>query len=158
MHANLKTARAERRIAMKAIANLTRCERVGADQLVFPPATTSLVNLTGRMIVLCTPGGEPLCAFPPSDRVARAKHVITQSTPTQVNGVHVPLYHDTLRLQTDLPDPRPGVKYIVDYGVVLTCTAGGWRRQDLLVPNGPTRDETANVLHVASFAIAGLQA
>jgi hypothetical protein len=158
MHANLKAARTERRIAMNAVANLTRRTRAATDSPGFPPANTSLVNLTGRRIVLCAPDGEPLCAFPPSKRVARATHVITQSAATRVNGVLVPLYHDTLRLQADLPEPRPGVEYIVDYDVALACMAEGRRRYDLLVPNGETRDETTGVLHVASFAIAALLA
>src|ERR1700736_2875289 len=106
MHTNLKAARAERRIALRAIANRTRAMRVAADGPGCPPPSTTLVNLTGQMIVLCAPNGEPLCAFPPATHVARARHLISAGTPTRVNGIVVPLYHDTLRLQTDLPEPR----------------------------------------------------
>jgi hypothetical protein len=121
-------------------------------------ASTTLVNLTGRRIVVCAPDGEPLCAFPPSDRVARAGHVITKTAAALVNGLQVPVYHDTLRLETELPDPRPGVGYIVDYDVALASMGSARCRLDLLVPNGGVLDQTTGVLHVVSFAIVGLLA
>jgi hypothetical protein len=124
-----------------------------------PGATSRLVNLTGRTIVLCAPDGEPLCEFPPSNCVARTGHVFTSAAAAiKANCVLVPLYHDTLRLETDLPDPQPGVDYIVDYDVALACIGGARRRHDLLVPNGGVLDTATGVLHVASFAIAGLLA
>jgi hypothetical protein len=153
-----KAAFVEQRIRLKVVANVVPGERVVTGGPGFPRARTTLVNLTGRMIVLCAPDGEPLYAIPPSDRVARAGHVITKSAAVQVHGLLVPLYQDTLRLEADLPDPRPGVNYIVDYDVALACLGGARSRHDLLVPNGGVLDKTTGVLHVASFAVAELLA
>jgi hypothetical protein len=147
----------EQETPMRVVDNLPSAERVSfSDRLLQP--RTSLVNLTGRTIVLCAPDGEPLCAFPPSDRAARARHVFTAAGATREKGFVVPLYRDILRLETDLPDPSPGVQYIVDYDVALACIGGARSRRDLLVPNGGVVDPTTGVLHVASLAIAGLLA
>jgi hypothetical protein len=70
----------------------------------------------------------------------------------------VPIYRDMLRLETDLPNPRPGVHYIVDYDVALACLGSTRSRHDLRVPNGGVVDPATGVMHVASLAIAGLLA
>jgi hypothetical protein len=142
---------------VRTVANLTPAEGIaycGTEG----QTRSSLVNLTGRTIVLCAPDGEPLCAFAPSDRAARARHVFTAAGATREKGVVVPLYRDTLRLETELPHPISGVWYIVDYEVALACINGERSRHDLLVPNGGVVDQATGVLHVASLAIAGLLA
>jgi hypothetical protein len=84
--------------------------------------------------------------------------VFTAAGATREKGVVVPLYRDTLRLETELPQPSPGVWHIVDYDVALACIGSLRSRHDLLVPNGGVVDPATGVLHVASLAIAGLLA
>lgn len=103
--------------------------------------TMHVINLTPHAVTVIPESGEPI-TFPASGSVARIREA--SGTPTWLHTANgtVPLsvvsYVDRV---DDLPDPEPGVIYLVS-----RVTAAAVDRPDLAFPQGELRDERGTII------------
>lgn len=102
---------------------------------------TSVVNLTPHAVRVVPESG-PDAVFPATGAVVRVREVIGGTTWVATAEGRVPIqdvaYADTV---DDLPDPQPGVLYLVS-----RVTAAAVDRADLVFPQGELRDERGSII------------
>lgn len=86
--------------------------------------------------------------IPPSGTVARVAMSREQAGALQLGIVNVPIYTTVLGAVEGLPDPQPGVTYVVSR-VVLDAARD---RDDLVVPDDLVRDGAGRVVGCRAFA------
>ncbi|MEM5868250.1 MAG: hypothetical protein QXG39_10080 [Candidatus Aenigmatarchaeota archaeon] len=109
-----------------------------------------LVNLTPHEIVVYDSSGQNiLFKIPPSGTVARVSTF--QQKVGELNGI--PIYKTTYGKVENLPNPQPGVVYIVSI-LVLQALAGS--RSDIVAPDtgsGAVRDASGKIIGTKSFIV-----
>ena len=83
--------------------------------------------------------------------VARVSAQTTTVGYFRINGVTVPRTHTVYGQVEGLPDPTPGVIYIVSGMIVSALASQGIHRDDLLVPGMQVRDEAGRVIGCRSL-------
>jgi hypothetical protein len=99
-----------------------------------------IINLTSHTITETTTGKQ----FPPSGIVARCK----QSTAKVDTIADCPIYTSTFGEVDGLPEPKPGVTYIVSS---LTLNAVSSNRTDVVSPGNLQRDENGQPVGCCGF-------
>lgn len=108
-----------------------------------------VVNLTPHEIVLMPEGPDgPTVTIPPSGRVARCDTLQTQLGTVIVDGVSVPVNQTQFGAVDDLPDPQPGVIYVVSE---LVAHAMPWR-DDIFIVDDTVRDEQGRIIGARALA------
>lgn len=120
--------------------SLAEAEKEAREQVA--PA---LMNLTPHTLNLLAGGG---VAIPPSGTVARCDVTRHQLGVLLVDGTEVPINHTKFGVVTGLPDPRPGVYYIVSSLVAQAVP----ERADVLVVDDAVRDEAGRVIGARGLA------
>jgi hypothetical protein len=105
----------------------------------------TLVNLTPHSINL------PNLTLKPSGQVARCAEVMVEKPAIMVVGTEIPLIRKDLGGLVGLPEPVPGVGFIVS----LACATKAWAegRTDVLVPGEMTRDEAGKITGCSSLGV-----
>lgn len=100
-----------------------------------------VINLTPHTVRVLSDDG-PHAVFPATGAVARVREEIGGTTWVTAAEGRVPIqdlrYADTV---DDLPDPQPGVLYLVS-----RVTAAAVDRADLVFPQGELRDERGSII------------
>jgi hypothetical protein len=105
-----------------------------------------LVNLTAHKVTLVTPDGD--LTIEPSGQVARVSEIYSHIDEIEVGEAKLPFGHVSYSAIEGLPDPEPGVLYIVSRPVAERATD----RNDLVVPYRLVRDEAGAVVGAAGLA------
>lgn len=111
-----------------------------------------LVNLTPHAINLIVPdgnGGETLIVVPPSGAVARC--AVTRRVAYLIEtpeGFKIPVNHTSFGEVEGLPDPEPGVAYIVSTLVAQAAR----ERSDIYVVDDTVRDEAGRIVGARALA------
>jgi len=110
-----------------------------------------LVNLTPHPITLISPTGEQL-TVPPSGAVARVAERMESLGEVMVEGVVVPVVKRSFGEVDGLPEPEPGVLYVVS---ALVAEAA-WRvgRSDVVGLADFVRDEQGRVVGARALVAA----
>ena len=110
-----------------------------------------LVNLTPHPITLIAPTGERL-TVPPSGVVARVAERMESLGEVMVDGVSLPLVKRSFGELEGLPEPEPGVLYVVS---ALVAEAA-WRtgRADVVGLADFVRDEQGRVVGARALVAA----
>ncbi|MBY6274192.1 MAG: hypothetical protein CW346_18740 [Bacillaceae bacterium] len=122
------------------------CPECGAPaNLPAIPDRPIVCNLTPHEVVVMDRAGETvICRFPPSGTVARC------TSQREVIGSinNIPINRTTFGAVSGLPDPEPGVYYIVSALVAQALP----EREDLLIPDDTVRDEAGRIIGCRAFA------
>jgi len=102
-----------------------------------------LVNLTPHKVTLVKPDGSQI-EIPPEGRCPRVRMEVREAG--EVLGV--PVVETVAAGVEGLPEPRPGVYYIVSRAVAAACPG----RDDLLVPDDLVRDGEGRVIGARRLA------
>jgi hypothetical protein len=104
-----------------------------------------LVNLTPHAVNL------PKITLAPSGQVARCAEVIGEKGFAVVEGAEIALIRKDLGGLVGLPEPVPGVGFIVS----LACATKAWAegRNDVLVPGEMTRDGAGKITGCSSLGV-----
>ncbi len=97
-----------------------------------------LVNLTPHEITILSETGARVASIPPSGSVAR----LARSRRARGRIGDVPISEVEYGGATGVPDPMPGVRYIVSLVTALAVTS----RDDLLAPWGEVRNKAGRIL------------
>lgn len=108
------------------------------------------VNLTPHPIGFVDETNQPLLTVE-STTVARVSARTTTVGYFIINGVQIPRTHTVYGEVEGLPDPTPGVIYIVSGMIVSALAAQGIHRDDLLVPGQQVHDEQGRVIGCRSL-------
>jgi hypothetical protein len=112
-----------------------------------------LVNVTPHTIAIYDENGQELIlTVPPSGVVARCEETTERVGSVFVEGREIPLVVKRYGRVTDLPEPKPDVRFIVSAIVMLQGAAEG--RTDLACPGDLTRDAAGNVIGCKSLCVA----
>ncbi|HEY8393602.1 MAG TPA: hypothetical protein VIK92_02235 [Thermaerobacter sp.] len=123
-----------------------------------------IVNLTPHPIHVYAPdtpdvvGPEhkPLCTIPPCGTYARITTTRTLSGTIAVGGwLEVPLVDTTYGEVEGLPDPEPGVFYLVSLACATELRHSG--RDDLIVVDRPVRNSEGTVVGARGFGRVAAQ-
>lgn len=114
--------------------------------------TIELINLTTHPVEVYT--GRGLVTIPPSTRVARCKLRREAIGEIKIGDARIPVTQNAVVAIHGLPDPRPGVYYIVSLMVASACP----HRDDLLVPDAPLKDGERRTVACRSFFRGGHKA
>lgn len=117
-----------------------------------------IVNLTPHPIHIYAPdtpdvvGPEhkPLYTIQPSGTYARITTTRTPSGTITVGGWEVPLVETTYGSVVDLPDPKPGVLYLVSLACATEMRHSG--RDDLIVVDRLVRNSEGTVVGARGFS------
>ena len=112
--------------------------------------TTNVINLTPHTINLVAEDGTQLLSLE-SQGVARVASTTEVVGHLQVGGVAVPQTHTTFGEVEGLPDPAPGVSYIVSGMIVSALAQQGIHRTDLFTPGLQVRDDAGRVIGCCSL-------
>ena len=99
-----------------------------------------LINLTQHEVVI-DPGQAPAVRIPPSGSFARLIERQQPCPALTVNGSSIPVIAVSYGTIADLPEPQPGVGYIVS-----RLTAAARPRSDVYFPLAEIRDETGRIV------------
>ncbi|BAK34151.1 hypothetical protein MLP_11370 [Microlunatus phosphovorus NM-1] len=100
-----------------------------------------IVNLTPHEVTVM-PGDAEAVTFPASGEFARVREHLGDEVWVATEGGRVPVRQLTYDEQVDdLPDPSPGVLYLVS-----RLTALSVRRDDLIFPQGELRDDNGQII------------
>ena len=108
------------------------------------------INLTPHPIGFVDESNQPLLTVP-TTTVARVSAQTTTVGYFVINGVQIPRTHTVYGEVEGLPDPTPGVIYIVSGMIVSALASQGIHRDDLLVPGMQVRDEQGRVIGCRSL-------
>lgn len=108
--------------------------------MVLKEKTMKFINLTPHTINEITSGQ----SIKPSGIVARVK----SSTIESANHAGIPIYQSTLSSIAGLPDPQPGVIYIVSS---LALNAVPKHRTDVVAPGNVQKDENYKPIGCCGF-------
>lgn len=115
--------------------------------------TTQVINLTPHTINLVAEDGTQLLSLE-SQGVARVASTTEVVGHLQVGEVVVPQTHTTFGEVEGLPDPEPGVGYIVSNMVISALVQHGrLDRNDLFTPGLQVRDEQGRVIGCRSLDV-----
>lgn len=112
--------------------------------------TTQLINLTPHTINLVAEDGTQLL-YLESQGVARVASTTEVVGYLQVGEVAVPQTHTTFGEVEGLPDPTPGVCYIVSNMIISALAQQDIRRTDLFTPGMQVRDDQGRVIGCRSL-------
>lgn len=107
-----------------------------------------VVNLTANTVVVRSPDGNE-SAFAPHGTMARRQEATTRLGDLDIDGHVVPLVHQELGELVGLPDPEPGVVYVVSRLAALACP----ERNDVVYPAGEIHDDRGQLVAVKSLGI-----
>ncbi|MBT9252153.1 MAG: hypothetical protein KM296_00355 [Brockia lithotrophica] len=110
-----------------------------------------VVNLTPHALNLVSSEGETVATIPPSGVVARVSTQKEKVCEITVNGAPVPVQQTKFGKVTGLPDPEPGVLYVVSLPVAQALP----EREDLLVVDDLVRDAEGRVVGARGFGFVG---
>jgi hypothetical protein len=113
-----------------------------------------LVNLTSHPVIIRDPGThEVIVTIPTAGPMARVETGETVAgPPLEVDGVTVPTTVKTMGTRVlGLPDPAAGTLYIVPLLTAQAAQAAGRVTDDLLIPDGQTRNAGGTVDGCASL-------
>ena len=119
-------------------------------QTITPTSGVSLINLTPHDIVIADENCQPMLVIPrhTGSSPARVRQQRVKVGEITVNGVRIPISRSEYGEVEGLPEPQPGVYYIVSMFVAQALP----HRTDLLVPDtGPgsaCRDEKGRIVGV----------
>lgn len=108
------------------------------------------INLTPHPIVLLDKDDQEVLTIPTTDVTRVSSQTVTVGY-FRINGVLVPRSHTQYGEVEGLPDPTPGVIYIVSGMVVSVLAQQGIHRDDLLVPGMQIRDDQGRVIGCRSL-------
>ena len=108
------------------------------------------INLTPHPIVLLDKDDQEVLTIPTTDVTRVSSQTVTVGY-FRINGVLVPRSHTQYGEVEGLPDPTPGVIYIVSGMVVSALVQQGIHRDDLLVPGMQIRDYQGRVIGCRSL-------
>lgn len=108
-----------------------------------------LINLTPHAITVINPTGGANRVIPASGTVARMSTTRTDVDHVDMEGFALVFYNTTYDTPVNLPDPTPGVRYIVS-ALIRTALP---TRTDLISPADFVRDEKGQILGCRSFDI-----
>ena len=108
------------------------------------------INLTPHPIVLLDKDDQEVLTIPTTDVTRVSSQTVTVGY-FRINGVLVPRSHTRYGEVEGLPDPTPGVIYIVSGMVVSALAQQGIHRDDLLVPGMQIRDDQGRVIGCRSL-------
>lgn len=115
--------------------------------------TTNVINLTPHTINLVAEDGTQLLSLE-SQGVARVASTTEVVGHLQVGDVVVPRTHTAFGEVEGLPDPEPGVGYIVSNMVISALVQHGrLDRNDLFTPGLQVRDEQGRVIGCRSLDV-----
>jgi hypothetical protein len=112
--------------------------------------TKTLRNYTPHAITLYV-GDISLCEIP-SDGCARCEETREVVDHLVVDGSTYPICRTEFGRVVGLPDPEPGVQYIVSHPVALWAKFHDPDRTDLLVPDDAVRDEQGQPIGCRALA------
>ena len=113
-----------------------------------------LINLTPHEITIVDEDNIPVLTIPASGQLARVS-VSTEMVGTiNVNGNQIRVTESEFGEVTGLPDPMPGVAYVVSLAVINALHKKGITRTDLYIPNESVRNEKGFVVGCKSVGIA----
>lgn len=115
-----------------------------------PVIEAEAVNLTPHPIGFVDQDNQLLLTVE-STTVARVSAQTTTVGYFVINGVQIPRTHTVYGQVEGLPDPTPGVIYIVSGMIVSALASQGIHRDDLLVPGMQVRDEQGRVIGCRSL-------
>ncbi len=105
-------------------------------------AMIDVINLTPHDVTVMPPSNAEVVNFPASGHFARVRESIGEEVWLDAGIGRVPLQKLTYGEQVDdLPDPSPGVLYLVS-----RLTALSVRRDDLIFPQGELRDDNGQII------------
>lgn len=119
-------------------------------QFNLPVIEAEAVNLTPHPIGFVDQDNQLLLTVE-STMVARVSAQTTTVGYFVINGVQIPRTHTVYGQVEGLPDPTPGVIYIVSGMIVSALASQGIHRDDLLVPGMQVRDEQGRVIGCRSL-------
>ena len=108
------------------------------------------INLTPHPIVLLDKDDQEVLTIPTTDVTRVSSQTVTVGY-FRINEVLVPRSHTQYGEVEGLPDPTPGVIYIVSGMVVSALAQQGIHRDDLLVPGMQIRDDQGRVIGCRSL-------
>lgn len=108
-----------------------------------------LVNLTPHNVTVINPRGGENHVIPASGTVARMSTNRVDVDHINLDGFALVFYNTTYGDPVNLPDPTPGVRYIVS-ALIRTALPD---RKDLVSPADFVRDENGQILGCKSFDI-----
>lgn len=108
-----------------------------------------LVNCTPHSITLCASTGEPRAEIPTSGTIARCD--VQRATIEFLSSPYgvIPINAASFGAVYGLPDPAPGVLYIVARPVAEACRG---QRDDLLIVDDTVRDAAGRVVGCRALA------
>lgn len=108
-----------------------------------------LVNLTPHPVVVYAQDRNEVILELPSVGQARCQQVDRQIGTVVHGSLEIPLYQSVYGEVSGLPEPKPGVIYIVS---ALAAQAVRGQRDDVVVPSQPVRDADGRVIGCRAFA------
>lgn len=121
----------------------TSCPGCGSPVDLPGPDQIRIVNLTPHTVTVLRENEEPI-EYPPSGTVARC--ATQRRVIGSLNGI--PINQTEYGEVSGLPDPAPGVYYIVSALVAQALP----QREDLLIPDETVRDEAGRIIGCRAFA------
>jgi hypothetical protein len=109
---------------------------------------TRLVNLTPHDPLDIWQGDEVVLSLPAAGPPARCREVAVPVEPLVVDGVEVPVVELRYAEVSGLPEPRPGVAYVVSL-LVIQAEPG---RGDLFHPTALRRDANGTIVGCEGLA------
>lgn len=106
-----------------------------------------LVNLTPHPVTIYS-GEQIVIQQQPDGPVARCVETRTIAAPVTLNGHTIPVSVVGFGQVDGLPDPQPGVLYVVSRAVAETVP----HRDDVVYPYGQVRDENGRIISCRGLA------
>ena len=98
---------------------------------------TKLINLTPHALSFQI--GDASLTIPPSGDVALVQVSSSVLTTLDVDGLHIPVRQSSYGAVNGLPDPQPGIVFLVSLLVQQALLAAGVQRGDVMGPDtGPS--------------------
>ena len=110
-----------------------------------------LVNLTPHSLTIYS-GDTVIVDQAPDGPMARCAETRTLADPITVDGHEIPVSVVGFGEVTGLPDPQPGVIYVVSRA---TAEAAPPDRDDVMYPDGQVRDESGRIIGCRGLARVG---
>ena len=108
------------------------------------------VNLTPHAVTLVDEPGSVFAVIQPSGQLARVRTFPRVVGTVEIEGRNVPIRVNDYGPLDGLPDPVPGICYIVSL-LAASAAARLGRTEDLLVPDDTVRDDAGRVLGCRAF-------
>lgn len=113
-----------------------------------------LINLTPHDIVLVDENNDPIITIQPSGKLARVSTSTEMVGVIRVKGKRIRVTESEFGEVTGLPDPTPGVAYVVSLAVINALKKKRITRTDLFIPNESVRNDKGQVVGCKSVGIA----